>query len=154
MMIVSVVGLLVVAVATPSLTAPPKPPKEPARIKVSVSPEAVSRGGQTEVTVVLRPVQGVKINRYPKIKLEVPGQSGLVEEAEVSVGNASPPPPDAKESNYFDTVDPVQLELQVDGSAPVGQHAIAGKLTYYYCVTASGFCAPARVPIEIPMEIR
>ena len=70
------------------------------------------------------------------------------------MGNASPPPPDAKESNYFDTVDPVQLELQVDGSAPVGQHAIAGKLTYYYCVTASGFCAPARVPIAIPVEIR
>jgi len=154
MTIVAVVGLLVLAVATPSLTAPPKPPKEPAKIKVSVSPEAVSRGGQAEVTVVLRPVQGVKINRYPKIKLEVPGQSGLVEEAEVSVGNASPPPPDAKESNYFDTVDPVLLELQVDGSAPVGRHAITGKLAYYYCVTASGFCAPARVPIEIPVEIR
>jgi hypothetical protein len=119
MMFVTVMGFLVIAVATPSMAAPPKPPKEPAKIKVSVSPEAVSRGGQAEVTVVLRPI-----------------------------------PPDAKESNYFDTVDPVQLELQVDASAPVGQHAIAGKLTYYYCVTASGFCAPARVPVKIPVEIR
>jgi len=146
--------MLVVAAGYSSLAAPPKPPKEPAKIKISVSPDAVSRGGQTEVTLVLHPVEGVKINRYPQIKLEVPEQAGLVAQAEVAVGNAAPPAPDQKESNYYDTVDPVRLNLQLDASAPTGRHAVSGRLTYYYCVAASGFCAPKRVPVEIPVEIR
>jgi hypothetical protein len=148
------IGVIVAVAGFQVLAAPPKPPKEPAKIKISVSPDAVSRGGQTEVTLVLRPIEGVKINRYPQIKLEVPEQAGLVAQAEVKVGNSAPPAPDQKESNYFETVDPVRLKLQLNGSAPTGQHAVVGKLTYYYCVTASGFCAPKRLPIEIPIEVR
>ena len=31
---------------------------------------------------------------------------------------------------------------------------IEAKLTYYYCVVESGFCAPKRVPVNIPLKIR
>ena len=152
-----IVGLAVLAAAPWTLATgvPPKaPPKEPARVEVSVFPEAARPGGETRVTVRLSPADGIKINRYPKIRLKVPGQEGLILSAEAAVGNKEPPPPDRIEGNYFKTVDPVELTLRVDPQAPAGQHKVQGQLSYFYCVAASGFCAPAKVPVSIPLTVR
>ena len=150
--------LLPLAVAVTALTwlvaAPLRPPKIPAHISVTVTPESVDPGGKTQVTLRLDPIEGVKINRYPKIKLQVPGHPGLVQEAEVTVGNSAPPPPGDTASNYFSVMDPLTLELSVEHSAKHGKHEIDGKLTYYYCIPASGFCAPHRVPVKIPVTVR
>ena len=72
----------------------------------------------------------------------------------VEIGNDTPPPPGQMEINYYKTVDPVELQLTLDAQAPSGRHELEGKLTYYYCIAASGFCAPKRVPLAIPIEIR
>ena len=152
-----IVGPIVLTMAPWTLAAasPLKaPPKEPARVEVSVSPEAARPGGEARVTVLLHPADGIKINKYPKIKLKVPGQDGVVRPGEAAVGNAEPPPPDRIEGNYFKTVDPVELTLWVDPKAPAGQHLVPGQLSYFYCVAASGFCAPAKVPLTIPLTIR
>jgi len=133
---------------------PPQPPEVPANLEISVSPDGVAAGQEARVIVKLRPIDGVKINRYPKIKLHVPQQDGLVAEARAEVGNDKPPAPDAMAANYFKTVDPVTLTLQLDAGLAPGNHEIDGKLTYYYCVSASGFCAPKRVGIKIPVAVR
>lgn len=150
------VGVVVLGtvVATLASALAPAVPKEPARVEVTISPSTVAAGEEARVVVRLTPAAGVKINRYPKIKLKVPGQAGLVEAAEVAIGNSAPPPPDQIEKNYFKTVDPVELKFRVEPGAPVGEHRIAGQLSYYYCVAASGFCAPARVPVSIPFTVR
>ena len=129
-------------------------PANPAKIAISVSPDVVSAGGQTEVTVKLTASSGIKINRYPKIKISVPAQDGLVAEAEASVGNDSPPPLDDPDSNYFDVVDAVTLTLDLDDSISSGSHEIEGKLTYFYCVAKSGFCAPKKTPVKISLNVR
>jgi hypothetical protein len=100
------------------------------------------------------PNAGIKINKYPKIKLAVAEQPGLVAPAEGTVGAAAPPPPEDLESNYFKTVDPVSLSLKLDAKAAPGRHEIPARLTYFYCVAASGYCAPARVNVKIPVEVR
>jgi hypothetical protein len=134
---------------------PPKPPAEPAKIAISVEPESVSPGGRAEATLTLAPIEGVVINRYPKITLKVAETEGLVHAAEVAVGNDAPPPPDDKSgSNYFDEVDPVRLTLSFDEAVKSGAHEIDGKLKYYYCVKKSGFCAPKRMTVKIPVRIR
>ena len=138
------------ALAAPGATQPAKP----AKIEISVSPESIAPGGQAEVTVKLTPSSGVKINRYPKIKLSVPAQQGLVAEAEASVGNDSPPPIGDTDSNYFEVVEPVTLTLDLDDSISSGSHEIEGKLTYFYCVTKSGFCAPSKAPVKIAVSVR
>ena len=149
-------GLAVAAlVATAPFFAdnPAKPLKNPARIEIDVSPDPVAAGGSAEVTVRIRPIDGVKVNRYPKIKLEVPAREGLVAEARTEIGNDTPPPPDKMDTNYFKSVDPLELTLAVDADAPGGRHAVEAKLTYFYCVLASGFCAPHRTSISIPVAV-
>ena len=155
--IVSAVALLL----GPALAAAPaaagsnaKPPAEPARIEVRVSPQEVSAGSESLVSLRLTPASGIKINRYPKIKLKIEAQPGLIGAAEAAVGNSEPPPPDRIESNYFSTVDPVEVALRLDPGASSGSHEVKGQLTYYYCVAASGFCAPKRVPVTIPITVR
>jgi hypothetical protein len=127
---------------------------EPAAISVRVDPAPVSPGGSAAVQLVLRPAPGIKINKYPRIKLNIPAASGLLAAAEGSVGADSPPPPDRLEDNYFKTIDPVEATVRIDEAAHAGRHEVEAKLTYFYCVAASGYCAPARVAVKIPIEIR
>lgn len=136
------------------LAAPPKPPAEPAKISVSVAPRALSGGDVARVAIRLVPKEGVKINRYPQIKIEVPEREGLSPAATAAIGDKKPPPPDKMETNYYETVDPLEFDLSIRDGAPAGKHAVEGQLTYFYCVIASGFCAPARVPVSIPIEVR
>jgi hypothetical protein len=134
-----------------------RPPDVPAVLTVSVRPEAVAPGETARVRIDLAPVDGIKINRYPQIKLVVPARSGVVAAGEVKVGDSRPPSPEKMESggNYFATVDPVELDLAVDAAAKPGQHDVEGELTYFYCVTKDGFfCAPKRVKVAIPLRVR
>jgi hypothetical protein len=152
-------ALAAVAIIALGLAAPaaqsPKPPAHPAVIAVSVEPESLSPGGRAEATLTLAPMEGVVINRYPKITLKVAESLGVVRAAEAAVGNDAPPPPDDKSgSNYFDTVDPVRLTLQLDEAIKPGPHEIEGQLKYYYCVKKSGFCAPKRETVKLPLKVR
>lgn len=138
-------------VGSSTLAAPIKPPENPARITVSVAPERVSPGGSAEITLTLEPISGVKINRYPQIKLQVPGQEGLVAEAEVRIGSKTPLPLEDG-ANFWKKVDPVGLTLRIDDAAASGEHEIEAKLTYYYCLSGN-FCAPKRVPLTISLDV-
>ncbi len=131
----------------------PKPPAIPAHFELKVDPVVVAPGSEATVLLQLSPVDGVKINRYPRVRLKVPPTEGLVGEAEGSVGNDKAPPPGQMDANYFKKVDPVELTLSIDESAPDGTHEIPAKLTYFYCVTASGFCAPKTVPVDITLRV-
>lgn len=143
-----------VSVAASGSPAPELPSGPVVKVDVSVSPTAVAPGGETEVTVKVAPRPGIKLNRYPRIRVAVPEVAGLVAAAEGSVGNDAPPPPEKLEGNYFRSVEPVRLKLRIDGSATKGRHGIEAKLSYAYCVAASGFCSPAKETLRIPVTIR
>ena len=52
--------------------------EHPVVVHVEVVPDTLRAGDEALVTVRLEPVKGIKINRYPKIKLTVPEVEGLV----------------------------------------------------------------------------
>ncbi len=131
-----------------------KPPAKPAEVRISVSPEGVAPGQPLRVRLDLQPIAGVKLNRYPKVKLQVAEQDGLVGAVEAAVGNDTPPPVEKMNANYFDKFDGLELELQVDRHAQPGPHELDATLTYFYCMPASGFCAPHRAAITIPLTVR
>jgi hypothetical protein len=127
----------------------------PIKVTVAVSPAAVGAGSDASVTVRLDPRPGIKMNKYPKIKLQIPAVPGLVAAAEQSLGNPAPPPADQLDANYFHGgVDPLTITLHLDGQAAKGPHEIRAKLSYFYCVAASGYCAPAKTVLTIPVTIR
>ena len=66
----------------------------------------------------------------------------------------APPLPDQLEANYFKTVDPVKLKLHLDGAASKGAHEVQARLTYFYCVASSGYCAPEKVELKVPVVVR
>jgi hypothetical protein len=79
----------------------------------------------------------------------------LVAAAEASIGNAAPPAADKLDANYFHgTVDPLKVSFRVDAAATQGPHEVPAKLSYFYCVAASGYCAPAKVAVSIPVTVR
>ena len=128
--------------------------KEPARIDVQVGADSVAPGETARVTVTVVPSSGIKINRSPKIKVTVDEVEGLVGGAEATVGNPKPPPVDDPESNYFKKPEAVELDLTLSSDASSGQQQIAAKVKYFYCVTESGYCAPARAELTIPVNVR
>ena len=131
-----------------------EPPADPAKVSLSATPEFVAPGGKLTVDLRLAPQSGIKINRHPKMSLTVAEQAGVVRAAQVTVGNDAPPPPDRLDENYYKDVDPLRLEIELDPAIPSGRHEIPAKLRYYYCVAASGYCAPKRADIRIPITVR
>jgi hypothetical protein len=59
------------------------------------------------------------------------------------------------DTNYFHgSIDPLKLALHVDAQAAKGHHDLHAKLSYFYCVAASGYCAPAKADVTIPITVR
>ena len=135
-------------------TGPVVPKGDAARIEIGVSPDAVSAGGEAEVTVRVVPAEGVKINRYPRIRLSVASLDGVVQGGDASAGSEAPPDPDHMDKNYFKKVEPVTLTLKVDPRASAGKHEVDAMLRYSYCVAASGYCAPVKTPVKIAVTVR
>lgn len=151
----SLAALCVVA-PTPAAPVPREAADEPpVDVTIAVAPEAVSAGGEASVTLRLLPRPGIKLNKYPKIRLQIPAAVGIVQAAEGSIGAAAPPAADQLDANYYKaTVDPLTVPLRLDEAASTGRHDVAGKLSYFYCVAASGYCAPAKVNVTIPVTVR
>lgn len=138
------------AADAPSATADP-----PVKVSIVVAPDTVPAGSEAGVTVQLEPKSGIKLNKYPKVKLQVPAVDGLVAAAEQAMGNAGPPPADQLDANYFHgSVDPLKLSVHMDAKAEKGRHELKGKLSYFYCVTTSGYCAPMKTEVTIPVTVR
>jgi hypothetical protein len=144
----------VVALPAAAAETAPTVPANPARVAVSFAPDPVAPGAEGTVTVKLEAIDGIKINKYPKVRLQVPAKEGLVLAAEGSVGSDTLPDVEKPELNYFDPVDPLRVTLKLDPAASRGTHAIPGRLTYFYCVVASGFCTQHRVAVRIPVTVR
>ena len=148
-MILTLLAVLVACAAS----ATPKPPEHPAELEVKVEGKAAP-GGTLALELSLSPKDGIKINKYPKIKFTVPAQDGVPFEAETRLGNDEPPSPDAMDKNYFKKIAPLGLEIGLDPDIAPGRHELTAKVKYFYCVIESGFCAPkkATVPFSVTVE--
>ncbi len=125
----------------------------PIDLDIRVDPGTATAGQNVQVTLHLTPRSGFKINKYPRISLKVAEIDGLVAASSGSVGSKTPPPPEEMDNNYFKTVDPLVLTLELEPGLKAGRYEIPGKLKYFYCVKTSGYCAPMRVEVSIPVIV-
>ena len=107
----------------------------------------VKSGRKADVTVSFDLRDGYKINRDPTITLSVTPVSGV--KLEKTSIDASPVDKKSKDEYY---VDLPTLKLAVTASK-AGKYELPGKLTYFFCHKADGFCAKQTVDVKIPLQV-
>lgn len=131
-----------------------KPPAVPASWTTD-APAAAAPGDTVTLSLTLQPKPGIKVNRYPRISWGISRDDNPVaDDVKAELGSETALPFDATDADrYFSSIDPIELAVRVDPNASRGDHTLKTKLKYFYCVSKSGFCAPKKVSVEIPIRI-
>jgi hypothetical protein len=111
----------------------------------SSAPVKAGRKANLNVSFVL--MDGYKINREPRITLNVSPVTGV--KLDAAAIEASPVDKKATDEYY---VDLPTLKLGVT-AAKAGKYEIPGKLTYFFCSKSDGFCAKQVVDVKIPLQV-
>jgi hypothetical protein len=108
----------------------------------------VKAGVKTDVPVGFAVRDGFVINRTPPITLR------LTETPGVTLGatsfTSSPDDPKSKDEYY---VDLPTLKVPVV-AAKAGKYEIPGRLTYFFCSKADGFCSRQVFEVKIPLTVQ
>jgi hypothetical protein len=117
-----------------------------------VSPATPGTNGSPKVELRFEPIEGVKINRYPKIKVHIPLQDGVPHASDAFIGDDYPPAGDQPlaATNYFKEEPTVSLPLPLSPDVAAGTHEFIGKTSFSYCVPASNFCKLYKGVFKIP----
>ena len=109
---------------------------------------AVAKAGKkSDVTVTFSLVKGFVINRTPPINLKLTETPGV--KIDQLSFNTSPDDPKSKDEYY---VDLPKIKVPVT-AAKAGKYEINGKLTYFFCSKADGFCSRQIYDVKIPLQV-
>ena len=122
------------------------------KIQVALAPEPVKAGSKSEAVVTLTPPSGIHVNQYPPIRLTLDSAPPVIFEPDsYKLGlDAMPDPP---EKNPFKTIDPIKVRFRVAPHASDSKVAVKGKLKFFYCVAASGYCAPGTKDVAFTVQV-
>jgi hypothetical protein len=104
-------------------------------------------GKKGEVVVSFTAVKGYVVDRELPFTLkltEVPGVT--LEKAEVAANGKDPKSKD----NYY--VDLPTLKVGIT-AAKAGKYEVPGKLKYFFCNKADGFCSTQTLDVKIPVQV-
>lgn len=109
---------------------------------------ASAKAGQTaDIVVSFGLAKGYAINRTPPISLKLTAVPGL--SLEKTDFMSSPDDPKSKDEYY---VDLPTLRVPVR-AAKAGKYEIPGKLVYFFCSKADGFCSRQVIDVKIPVTV-
>jgi hypothetical protein len=127
-----------------------KPPD--LKITVSQSPDPGSGGMDVEVRVAVAAPDGIALNQYPGITLTVTPAAGLsLAQTEAFVGTKKPIE-DPAQFGFKGPIDPLKLAMKVKPGEK-GTRTLDGSLKFFFCVKASGYCAPGEMKLKIPVKL-
>jgi hypothetical protein len=118
---------------------------------MSLNPKMVSAakvGKKSEVTVSFALLKGFVINRNPPISLKLTESPGV--KLEQTAFTSTPDDPKSKDEYYVD-LPTIKVPVTV---AKAGKYEIPGKLTYFFCSKADGFCSRQVFDVKIPLEVQ
>jgi hypothetical protein len=109
---------------------------------------ATAKAGQrADVTVSFSLMKGFVINRTPPISLKLTETPGLT--LTQMAFTTSPDDPKSKDEYY---VDLPKIRIPVT-AGKAGKYEIPGKLTYFFCSKADGFCSRQVFDVKIPLQV-
>ena len=140
------------ALASAPLVAASSLPDVNLKIDVTVPSTAVKAGSKSQVVVTLTPPSGIHINQYPPIRLTLENAPPVTFEPE-SYKLGLDAMPDNPEKNPFKTIDPIKVNFRVGPHAADTKVPVKGKLKFFYCVVASGYCAPGTKEVSFTVPV-
>jgi hypothetical protein len=112
------------------------------------TPAPLKAGKAGEVTVSFTALKGYAIDRTLPLTLKLTAVAGVtLPKTDLS---ASPNDPKAKDQYY---VDLPTLKVAVAADKP-GKYQVPGKLKYFFCSKADGFCSVQTVDVKMPVEVQ
>jgi len=137
----------VIAVLLTQLSAPPGN-RLPQIMTADFKAAPVRAGQKTDLTVSFKVTPGYLINHTPPISLKLTSIAGIkLEKTELTSPSKDPKSKD----EYY--VDLPTLKVSVS-AAKSGKYEIPGKLTYFFCSKADGFCSKQDFDVRIPLLVQ
>ena len=109
------------------------------------APEKISLTKEAELAFFLTPVEGIHINTTPVFEIvleknsqfEVKGKARFVKD----------------ENDYLDIDKPVEFLIKTKSGTKTGKQTVKGKLNYFYCSDAEGWCNRFSQPFEMSIDV-
>ena len=108
----------------------------------------IAAGKVGEVGVSFKVIDGFAINRIPPIQLKLTPVAGVTLRQTDFVSTSDDP---KSKDEYF--VDLPTLKVPIR-AAKAGKYQITGKLVYFFCSKADGFCSRQVIDVKIPMTVQ
>ena len=118
-------------------------------IEIQHTPSGLQNGVKAELRVVVEPPPGIRLNRYPGITLQIDKARGVELNSNTAFVGVTEPIADVSKFG-FETIDPLVLEIVPRRR---GHLMLQGTLKFFYCVKKSGYCAPGKQKIKIPLDV-
>ena len=108
-------------------------------------PVKISIGKTSELAFFFKPIDGIHVNTTPMFELRLDKNSSFD-----VVGN----PRFQKDKNdYLDITKPIEFSVKAKDNLKIGQYDLKGKLNYFYCSDAEGWCNRFTQPIDVIIEV-
>ncbi len=150
--------LLVLAASAPLALAPAaragarKKAPPPMDLKLAQDPPKAAVGGEFELRVQVVPPEGIKLNRYPGITLEIRKAPGMELAGRTAFVGEKKPVTDPDKFGFHE-IPPLVLHGKV-ARGRSGTRYLEGTLKFFYCVKKSGYCAPGEQKVRLPVYVR
>lgn len=116
-------------------------------------PGEVEPGGSGVIKVKIEPSKGIKLTKYPQTTITISCDEGLVFENTVIKLGQDKMPKDIK-NNFLKKIQPLEFKFKVDNSVEASMLDIKTNISYFYCVSSSGFCAPGTKNIDVQIPVK
>jgi len=107
----------------------------------------VAAGKKNQVTVSFSLTKGFAINRTPPISLKLTAIPGV--KLDKTDFASSPDDPKSKDEYYVD-LPSFKVPVIVEKS---GKYELPGKLVYFFCSKADGFCSRQVIDVKVPITV-
>ncbi len=149
--------LLVLAASAPLAPGPAAlagAKKAPPRmdLKLAQDPPRAAVGEDFRLSVTVVPPEGIKLNRYPGITLEIAKAPGIALSSKTAFVGSKKPITDPEKFGFHE-IPPLVLRGKVE-KGRAGTRYLEATLKFFYCVKKSGYCAPGEQKVRLPLYVR
>jgi hypothetical protein len=122
-------------------------------VKLHFQPREVRPGDSGFIKVEIEPAKGIKLTKYPQTSVTLSGDEEIIFEKNVLKLGQEKLPKDIKK-NFLEKIDLLEFKFKVEETVEKSMLNVKANISYFYCVSRSGFCAPGTKNIEFQIPVK